>query len=218
MPPRAVLFDFDGVLADTENVHVAAWQRTLARMGWELADEAAARAAEIDDRFFLQEVFGRRGIEGADLDGWLRLKQDLAETLLADAPRLYPGASALVEALRAKGVRLAVVTTTWRRNAEVVLETSGLADAFEIVVAKEDVSAVKPAPEAYDRALERLGMKASEALALEDSPTGLASARAAGLEVVAVGHRRTEGSWSAGHRYLADLADTGRAMRTLGFP
>ena len=72
MPPRAVLFDFDGVIADTENVHVAAWQRTLARIGWELADEAAARAAEIDDRFFLQELFGRRKIEGADLDGWIR--------------------------------------------------------------------------------------------------------------------------------------------------
>ena len=72
--PLAVLFDFDGVLADTENVHVAAWQRTLARIGWELADEAAARAAEIDDRYFLQELFGRRNIEGADLDGWIRRK------------------------------------------------------------------------------------------------------------------------------------------------
>lgn len=217
MPPRAVLFDFDGTLVDTENIHVAAWQRTLARMGWEVADEAAARAAEIDDRYFLQELFGRRKVEGADLDGWMALKQDLAATMLADAPRLYPGVPELVSALTARGVRLAVVTTTWRRNVEVVLGASGLADAFEAILAKEDVAAVKPDPEAYDRALKRLGLPASEAVALEDSPTGLASARAAGIEVVAVGHRRSEGGWSSGHRFLAGLADTNHALQVLGF-
>jgi HAD superfamily hydrolase (TIGR01509 family) len=216
MRPSAVLFDFDGVLVDTENVHVAAWQRTLARMGWELADEAAARAAEIDDRYFLQEVFGRRQIEDADLDGWIRLKQDLAETMLADAPRLYAGAVALVEALRARGIRLAIVTTTWRRNAEIVLGASGLAQAFEFIVAKEDVTSVKPAPEAYDQALRRLKLPAGSVVALEDSPTGLASARAAGIDVVAVGHRRQEGDWSAGHRFLADFSDKDQALKAIG--
>jgi beta-phosphoglucomutase len=217
MPPLAVLFDFDGTLADTENVHVAAWQRTLARMGWELTDEAAARAAEIDDRYFLQELFGRRKIEGADIDGWIRVKQELAETMLADAPRLYPGVVELVAALRKEDVRLAVVTTTWRRNVEVVLGASGLAGAFELIVAKEDVAAVKPSPDAYDLALRRLEVPASGAVALEDSPTGLASARAAGIEAVAVGHRRREGEWSDGHRFLASLTATDEALRALGF-
>ncbi len=216
MPPLAVLFDFDGTLADTENVHVAAWQRTLARMGWELADEAAARAAEIDDRYFLQELFGRRKIEGADIDGWIRAKQDVAEMMLTDAPRLFPGVVELVEALRKKDARLAVVTTTWRRNVEVVLEASGLAKAFELIVAKEDVAAVKPSPEAYDRALGLLKITAKQAVALEDSPTGLASARAAGIEAVAVGHRRREGEWSSGHRFLADLRSTEEALQALG--
>ncbi|HEY2155606.1 MAG TPA: HAD family phosphatase [Isosphaeraceae bacterium] len=216
MKPKAVLFDFDGTLADTENVHVAAWQRTLARMGWELADEAAARAAEIDDRYFLQELFGRRKIEGADIDGWIRLKQDVAEMMLTDAPRLYPGVGELVRSLRKKGVRLAVVTTTWRRNVEVVLGASGLAEAFELIVGKEDVTSVKPSPDAYDLALRRLKIPAGEAVALEDSPTGLASARAAGVEAVAVGHRRREGEWSGGHRFLADLGSTEQALKVLG--
>jgi HAD superfamily hydrolase (TIGR01509 family) len=204
------------VLADTENVHVAAWQRTLARMGWELTDEAAARAAEIDDRYFLQELFGRRNLEGGDLDGWIRLKQELAETMLADAPRLYPGVVELVESLRKKDVRLAVVTTTWRRNVEVVLGASGLAGAFDVIVAKEDVAAVKPSPDAYDQALRRLKITARKAVALEDSPTGLASARAAGIEVVAVGHRRRQGDWSSGHRYVANLVSTEEVLKVIG--
>ena len=86
MRPRAVLFDFDGVLADTENVHVAAWQRTFGLMGWLEADEACARAAEIDDRAFCAEVFARRKLEGGDVEGWSRRKQELAVRMLACMP------------------------------------------------------------------------------------------------------------------------------------
>jgi beta-phosphoglucomutase len=62
MPPKAILFDFDGVIADTENHHIAAWQRTLAVMGWQVADEVAARSAEIDDRDFLTQLFAHVGM------------------------------------------------------------------------------------------------------------------------------------------------------------
>ncbi len=217
MPPRAVLFDFDGVIADTENIHIAAWQRTLSRMGWELTDEAALLAAEIDDRVFVTELFERRKIEGADLDGWLIRKQELTETLLADSVPIYPGVAALIEALRSKGVRLGVVTTTRHRNVEIVLEAANLRAAIEIIIAKEDVAAVKPAPDGYRLALERLGVSSADAVALEDSPTGVESAGAANLRVVAVGHRRPDGEWSGGV-YLRDLVDLDATVKALGFP
>ena len=206
MLPKAVLFDFDGVIVDTENVHIAAWQRTMLRMGWELTDEACAPAAEIDDRAFLAALFATRGMEGADIDGWVRQKQDLAETMLADAPRPFPGVVALVNSLRGE-VRLGIVTTTWRRNVTIVLDRLGLADAFEVIVAKEDVARVKPAPDSYTLALKRMGLAPADALAIEDSPTGVASALAAGLRVMAVGHRRPEGEWSVGCRFISELTD-----------
>ena len=207
MPLRALLFDFDGVLADTENIHVAAWQRTLAALGWEVDDATCARAAEVDDRVFLADLFAARRIEGGDLDGWLARKQELTVALLTDSPRLYPGAARLVEAVRGR-VRLAVVTTTWRANVAAVLGASGLADAFDLVIAKEDVAEVKPDPEGYRLALARLGVAPREAVALEDSPTGLDAARAAGVRLVAVGHRRPPGDWSTGADYLPDLTKT----------
>jgi len=213
---EAVLFDFDGVIADTENVHVAAWQRTLARSGYELSDAAAARSAEVDDRAFLVELFARRKVEGADVEGWIRLKEGLAEALLADAPRIYPGVVALVRGLRSDGIRLGIVTTTRRRNVEIVLASAGQADAFEVIIAKEDVSAFKPAPEGYKAALDKLGIPASRAIAVEDSPSGLESARAAGLRVVAVGHRRPAGDWTGDAAYVADLADPGSVLAALG--
>ena len=62
MPLKAILLDFDGVIAETENHHIAAWQRTLSALGWQVSDEVAARSAEIDDREFLVELFAGRGI------------------------------------------------------------------------------------------------------------------------------------------------------------
>src|SRR5580693_8215091 len=82
MTPKAILFDFDGVIAETENHHVAAWQRTLSVMGWQVADEVAARAAEVDDREFLADLFTRRDISIDKVDEWVRRKQELTVQLL----------------------------------------------------------------------------------------------------------------------------------------
>jgi HAD superfamily hydrolase (TIGR01509 family) len=216
MAPLVALLDFDGVIADTENIHVAAWERTFLRMGWDVPPEVCAQAAEIDDRRFLRDVFLQRGVDDGDIEGWTRCKQDLTRAMLADSPRLYPGVARLVAQLRRRAV-LAVVSTTWRANVEIVLTAAGLADAFALIVGKEDVNAVKPDPAAYLLALQRLGRGAAEAVALEDSPSGLDSAVAAGIPVVAVGHRRPPGGWCAGHPYLENLRDGTLALRTLGF-
>ena len=172
MPPKAILFDFDGVIADTGNHHIAAWQRTLAVMGWQIADEVAARSAEIDDREFLAELFAERGITEGKIDDWVRRKQLLTVQLLKDAPRLFPGVVDLVRELQGR-VRLAVVSSTWRENIKTVLGAAGLAGSFDLIVGKEDVTAGKPAPDAYQLALKRLRLVARSTVALEDSPERL---------------------------------------------
>lgn len=215
MPPRAVLFDFDGVLADTENLHVAAWERTFGAMGLDVPPEVCARSVEIDDRAFLAEVFASRSIRDGDVEGWMRRKQSLVRQMIADSPRLYPGVPELVERLRGRA-KLGVVTTTWRENVEEALRPAGLLAAFETIVGKEDIRAPKPDPESYRLALRRLGVAAGEAVALEDSPTGLIAAREAGVRGVAIGHRRGSGEWSAHAAYLADLADDPAVLVALG--
>ena len=204
MPARALLLDFDGVIADTENHHIAAWQRTLCALGWHVPDEVAARSAEIDDRDFLRELFASQQIEGGDIEGWVRKKQALTVSLLRDAPRIYPGVHELVGRLHDR-MRLAVVTGTWRQNVEAVLAASGLAGAFELVVGKEDVNRVKPDPEAYLLALRRLECSGSQAVAIEDSPSGLAAATAAGIPCIALGHRREFGEWVGSAVYFSGL-------------
>src|SRR5438094_923490 len=143
---KAVLFDFDGVIAETENHHIAAWQRTLNVMGWQVPDEVAALSAEVEDREFLRRLFGDRGIPVDKVEEWVRRKQGLTVQLLRDSPRLYPGVVELVRNLEGK-VRLAIVSDTWRENIQVVLESAGLTAAFETIIAKEDLTLAQSDPQ-----------------------------------------------------------------------
>lgn len=214
---RVALLDFDGVISDSANVHVAAWERTFGELGWPLDSLRADRAAEIDDRAFLEEALRGFGFEAgdADLEGWLRRKRALADAMLRQNPRGCPGIGALVEGLRARGVVLGVVTAGWRDTALAALEGLGLRERFATVVGKEDAARTKPDPAPYRLALERLGFEAREGVAVEDSPTGLASASGAGLRCVAVAHTRASGDWHRPHPCLPDFFDTEAAIAAI---
>lgn len=215
MPIRAVLFDFDGVLADTENIHVAAWERTFALMGWDVPPEICARAAEEDDRLFLKSVLATKGVRDGDLAGWVARKQATTLEMLKASPRIYPGVRELVGALSGR-VRLAVVSGTWRANVKAVLDSAGLTSAFDAVIGKEDAKKPKPDGAAYLAALSALGISADDSVAIEDSPTGLNSAKAAGLRVIAVGHRREAGDWCEGAGFVPKLYDRDKALEAIG--
>jgi HAD superfamily hydrolase (TIGR01509 family) len=216
MATKAFLFDFDGVIAETENHHITAWQRTLSFMGLQVPDEVAVRAMEVDDREFLADLFTERGIPVDKVDEWVARKQVLTVELLRHAPRLYPGVAEVVQALHGNA-RLAVVSGTWRENIEAVLHAGGLADAFDLIVGKEDVTRRKPDPEAYLLALKKLRLSPKSVLVLEDSPSGISSARAAGIQrIVAVGHRRPFGDWAAGAQYLDAMESIARVLPQYG--
>lgn len=216
MTPKAILLDFDGVIADTENHHIAAWQRTLADMGWLIADDVAVQAAEVNDRVFLTDLFAEREVPTDQVDAWVARKQELTIELLRHAPRVYPGVARLISALHGKA-RLAVVSGTWRANVQAILEAAGLLGAFDAIVGKEDVTAQKPDPAAYLLALKKLRLSPRSVVAIEDSPTGLASARAAGIRRIAVGHRRPPGDWTEDATYIESLERTDAVLERLGF-
>jgi HAD superfamily hydrolase (TIGR01509 family) len=216
MSLKAVLFDFDGVIAETENHHIAAWQRTLSVMGWQVPDEVAALSAELEDREFLRRVFAERDIPLDKVEEWVRRKQALSVQLLRDSPRLYPGVVDLVRNLAGK-VRLAIVSDTWRENIQAVLDSAGLTAAFATIVAQEDVTLAKPAPQSYLLALKRLRRSPRSVVAIEDSPSGLEAARAAGISrIIAVGHRRPFGDWAYGATYLSGFEPVEGLLKHLG--
>lgn len=206
----AVIFAFDGVLCDIENVNVAAWERTFGELGWQVPTADCERAAEMDERLFLADWFRGAQVEGADIDAWVDRKRAIAAAMLAASPRLFPGARALIESLAASGgARLGAVGLSPRALIESCLAGAGLADWFAAVLGREDAEKTKPSPLAIQGILARLGVEPSRAFVLENDPNGMAAARAAGATPIAIGHRLPEGGWTGGAPYFRGLRDPG---------
>jgi HAD superfamily hydrolase (TIGR01509 family) len=179
-------------------------------------DEIAALSAEVEDREFLRKLFADRGLPVEKVEDWVRRKQALTVQLLRDSPRLYPGVVELVRALEGK-LPLAVVSDTWRENIQAVLESAGLTAAFETIVGKEDVTRAKSDPQSYLLALKRLRRSPRSVVAIEDSPSGLDAARAAGIpRIIAVGHRRPFGDWAYGATYISGFEPVEGLLKHLG--
>jgi HAD superfamily hydrolase (TIGR01509 family) len=182
--PAALLFDLDGTLATTEHLHRAAFNTLLGD-------------AALDPATFARRVKGRSSIDAIAAlfpatgeHERRRLIERKEETFrkLAAAHGLVatPGLQTLLAWIRDRGIATALVTNAPTANADVVLDILQVADAFDVVVSAHDLPRGKPHPEPYLAALEALSLPAERALAVEDSLVGVASARAAGLDVVAI--------------------------------
>jgi HAD superfamily hydrolase (TIGR01509 family) len=195
-PCRAVLFDLDGVLIDSSPAHARAYAEVMARHG--LDPIPYARLAGRPTR----EVFGEQGLEGARLDAIVREKQERAREILRSETSPCPGASEILERLHGEKTRVALVTGASRESVRVVVTRFGWGAWLDGVVTGEDARRGKPAPDPYLEACARLDVLPEEALAIEDSESGLRSARAAGIPTCLVGSPPASESLRA----LADAA------------
>ncbi len=187
---RAVLWDLDGTLVDTEGLYATLVGRILAELGVHVGEDAlallrgvsapeggrllleAAGLAEAEREAVLAEVLARRGA---------RVRDEVVE-------RTVPGRGVLraLDDLLPWRYRFGLVTSNGGDVARWTLERFGWTERFEVVVAAEDAARGKPDPEPYRLACERLGLSPTEVLAVDDSPAGVASARAAGCHTAAL--------------------------------
>ncbi len=182
---RAVVFDMDGLLLDTENLWHAAETELFRRHGesftWDDKLAVMGTSFEHTAGYFARRL-GRPAEEGAALvDG----VYEIMEGMLRLQVQGRPGAIELVERLRGR-VPMALASNSSRQLVLTALATAGLTDAFDAIITSDDVAAAKPAPDVYLLACERLGVAPEDSLALEDSPSGIAAAKAAGLACIAV--------------------------------
>jgi len=180
---KAVLFDFDGVLVDTEWAIYMAWRDCFAEHGQELPLEIYTRCIGSDfatwsPKTYLEELTGRE----FDWDLMDQERQVVIRNELAEEGAMS-GAVELLEHLHEQGTALAVVSSSSHQWVDGWLEKLDMARYFQHVVCRGDAPRIKPAPDLWIEALRLLGLDGSESLAIEDSRTGLISAKAAGLTV-----------------------------------
>ena len=182
---RAIIFDFDGLILDTEEPIYQSWLEVYKAHGEELPWErwvqiVGSTTAEFHPQHHLEERLGRP------------LSQEVIErrigrrTELILAQKLLPGIVQHIDAAKSLGLKLGVASSSTRDWVSGHLDRLGILGKFDCVRCRDDVNNAKPAPDLYIAVLECLGVRSSEALAIEDSPNGVIAAKRAGLRCVAI--------------------------------
>lgn len=194
--PDAVIFDFDGVIADTEPLHYRSFCAVAGRddlaCSWEVYVQ---EFIGFDDRDLFREAYARKGrtLSAAELAEKIQAKAEAFIRLLEDGVEAYDGIPDVIYAMGADRP-VALCSGALRSDIDAVLEKLGLSDIFEVRVTADDVTASKPDPACYRMVVERLSTRTGRTLlpencvAIEDSPTGIQAAKDAGLHVWAVTH------------------------------
>lgn len=183
--PKGVIFDLDGVLVDSSEFHFQAWQIWAKRHGTTMTYE------------FFRETFGMvndniiphlipRKLTKEELKELSDEKEAIFREVAKGKIKPLKGAVELVRALQAAGYKLAIGTSTPRKNIEVVLESIGLDDAFDVCIAAEDVTKGKPEPEVFLKASSGIGVPPSRCVVIEDAVAGVEAAKRAGMKAIAV--------------------------------
>ena len=194
MPYKAFIFDFDGIITDTEPTHMEAWQSVLEPQGLEF-DEAEFREhyLGLNDRDCLDALchLHKRHFTDAEKTDLIEQKEVTSVALLEQGIPLIPGVADFIAGAR-EHFLLAICSGAARGEIEFILKHLKWAGLFKPIIAADSVTHGKPNPEGYIRALEGLTARSDEVLtadqvvAIEDSPRGIAAAKAAGLKCLAV--------------------------------
>jgi HAD superfamily hydrolase (TIGR01509 family) len=218
--PGAVLFDFDGVIMDSEPLHLRAFQEVLADEGITLSDqEYYAELIGFDDRGAFQHLYQQRG-RPFDAQTFARLinkKAAILRELIARGEYgPLPGAEQLIRALHASGYPLAICSGAMRMEIELMLEGAKLRACFPIIVSAEDVAVGKPDPSGYLQTMRLLAERSGRALApagclvIEDAPIVIESVKRVGFRVLGVAttyslEALSHADWAVGTLRLAEV-------------
>lgn len=185
---KAILFDCDGVIADTEPVHFDLFQKVLAGEGITISsDEYYREYVGMTDRECFQSVFSKAGrnLWPEDLELLMQRKHSLIEDVLSKNLVSYP---AVIELIRTAGKKypLAVVSGALRAEIELICDALQIRKAFKVIVSAEDIKKGKPDPEGYLIGAKLLGIPAHQCVGIEDTPAGIAAVRGAGMKCIAI--------------------------------
>lgn len=182
---KAVLFDFDGIIADTLTYHVRAWQINFIDYGVNIFPEdiypLEGRRADEIARILAQ----KKGLSLSESELQEITKRKRATYRRITRAKVYPATEKLINSLKEKSVKLGLVTGSIISNMEPVVGSEFLKN-FDVIVTGDDVANAKPNPEPYLTAAERLGVKSEECIVIENAPSGIKAAKNAGMYCIAV--------------------------------
>lgn len=180
---KAAIFDMDGTMIANQPWHKQSWKLILKNYGLNMTDEFyRTKISGGKNYWILKKIFP--GITEEENNKRAYEKEAIYRKIYKDEVKEVPGLTNLLNKLAGEKFRLAIATTAPKLNRDFAIDKLGLKNIFELIIGDEDVKNAKPNPEVYLKTLDKLNLKGDECIAFEDSPSGIGSAKSAGVKIV----------------------------------
>jgi beta-phosphoglucomutase len=186
---KAILWDMDGVIADSYSFHFAAWQETFAKRGIKFTKEDFTKLFGTRNDFIIGSIMGRE-LPERDVKIMVQEKEEKFRRKAAGNIKPFPGAVRLLNAIKKGNFKLGLVSSTPKENIDLVLSELNLEGMFDCIVFGQEVSESKPSPQIYLLAARELEVTPNDCLVIEDSPLGVKAAKTAGMKCLAIANTR----------------------------
>jgi beta-phosphoglucomutase family hydrolase len=182
---EAVIWDIDGVLADTASYHFLAWRETFARRGINFTEADFMRGFGVRNDAIIRNTLGEK-TTADEIETIAREKEATFRRLIGKDIKPLPGVLELLSQLHDRGIRMAIASSTVIENIRLIVGSLGIGKYFEAIITGHDVTEGKPSPQVFLVAAQRLGAEPENCLVFEDAVAGVKAAKSAGMHCVAI--------------------------------
>lgn len=181
----AVIWDMDGVIADTAPYHFSAWQEIFGKRGMKFTERDFRHSFGRRNDTIIRKTLGEKTAQD-EIEAIAGEKEATFRRMIGQKIRPLPGAVELLQSLKQNGVKMALASSTPIENIRLITGSLGIANCFQAIVTGHDVTEGKPRPEVFLLAAQRLGVKPGNCVVIEDAVAGVTAAKRAGMHCVAV--------------------------------
>ena len=203
---KAVLWDMDGVIADSNSFHFAAWQETFAKRGINFTKEDFTKLFGTRNDFIIRKVLGK-GLPEEDIEPIVQEKEASFRQKAKSNIKPLPGVMKLLNTIKKGNFKLALVSSAPKENIDLISSELKLEEYFNSIVSGREVPQSKPNPQIYLLAAERLGTQPESCIVIEDSPPGVKAAKAAGMRCLAVANTHSKEELKGADKVVNSLED-----------
>jgi len=182
---KAVIWDMDGVIADTGPYHLSAWQEVFRKRGIKFTEEDFKRNFGQKNDTIIRAALGEE-ISQSEIDSVAKEKEETFRSLAGQKIKPFPGAVELLQSLMKHGFKMAIASSTPIENIRLITGSFGIDNCFQSIVTGQDVTEGKPSPQSFLLAAQRLGVEPKNCIVIEDAVAGVAAAKRAGMRCLAI--------------------------------
>jgi beta-phosphoglucomutase len=204
-----IIWDVDGTLVDTKEIHFQAWVALAKELNKPLSRQWFESTFGRRNPDIIPLIFGKELTEGGVAELGAR-KEELYRALARSGVELLPGARSLLEAIRIAGIPQAIGSSAPRANVDLIIQLTGTAHFFKAIVSMEDTQRGKPDPQVFQIAAKRLGLPSNRCVVVEDAVAGIQAATNGGMKSIAVrgaGHHPADAFYRAGAGLVVEALD-----------